>query len=68
MIPYLILTPATARPPFFQLYRAGTFDEPLTRLYAAELVLAVSHLHALGFVHRDLKVRVYLFVAGWLGG
>jgi serine/threonine protein kinase len=40
---------------FFQLYRAGTFDEPLARLYTAELVLAVAHLHSLGFVHRDLK-------------
>lgn len=40
---------------FFQLYRAGTFDEPLARLYAAELVIGVAHLHSLGFVHRDLK-------------
>lgn len=40
---------------FFQLYRAGTFDEALARLYTAEIVLAVAHLHSLGFVHRDLK-------------
>ena len=30
----------------------GTFDEPLARLYAAEIVLAIAHLHSLGFVHR----------------
>ena len=40
---------------FFNLYRAGIFDEELARLYAAEIVLAVAHLHKLGFIHRDLK-------------
>ena len=37
----------------------GIFDEQLARLYTAEIVLAIAHLHSLGFVHRDLKpVRV----------
>ena len=27
----------------------------LARLYTAEIVLAVAHLHKLGFIHRDLK-------------
>lgn len=31
------------------------FNEDLARLYTAEIVLAISHLHSLGFVHRDLK-------------
>lgn len=35
-----------------QLYRQGTFDEALARLYCAEIVLAIAHLHSLGFVHR----------------
>ena len=33
----------------------GIFDEKLTCLYTAEMVLAISHLHSLGVVHRDLK-------------
>lgn len=37
---------------FFQLYRAGIFDEALARVYTAEIVLALAHLHALGIVHR----------------
>lgn len=29
--------------------------EELARVYAAEIVSAVSHLHANGIMHRDLK-------------
>ena len=29
--------------------------EDLARIYAAEIVSAVSHLHANGIMHRDLK-------------
>ena len=36
-------------------YLQGIFDEQLARLYTAEIVLAIAHLHSLGFVHRDLK-------------
>ncbi|XP_066317492.1 serine/threonine-protein kinase OXI1-like [Miscanthus floridulus] len=32
-----------------------TFPETVIRFYAAELVLALEHLHGLGVVHRDLK-------------
>ena len=52
---YLVLDFINGGHLFFQLYRAGIFDEPLAKLYTAELVLAVTHLHSLGFVHRDLK-------------
>ena len=52
---YLVLDFVSGGHLFFQLYRQGVFSEDLARLYAAEIVLAVSHLHALGFVHRDLK-------------
>lgn len=40
---------------FFQLYRQGLFREDLARFYTAEIVSAVSHLHANGIMHRDLK-------------
>jgi len=30
-------------------------SEDLARIYAAELVLAVGHLHRMGIMHRDLK-------------
>ncbi|KAJ3333589.1 hypothetical protein HDU76_006330 [Blyttiomyces sp. JEL0837] len=33
----------------------GTFDEDMTRMYVAEVVLALEYLHANGITHRDLK-------------
>jgi len=35
--------------------RAGIFDEEQARLYCAEIVAAIGHLHSLDIVHRDLK-------------
>ncbi|PSC73894.1 Serine threonine-kinase 2 19 [Micractinium conductrix] len=52
---YLVLDFINGGHLFFQLYRQGTFDEKLARLYCAEIVLAIAHLHSVGFVHRDLK-------------
>lgn len=49
---YLVLDFINGGHLFFQLYRAGTFDEAQARLYTAEIVLAIAHLHSLGFVHR----------------
>ena len=40
---------------FFQLYDQGLFSEDIARFFAAEMVLALGHLHSLGFVHRDMK-------------
>ncbi|GAB9473062.1 Agc protein kinase, partial [Globisporangium polare] len=40
---------------FFHLSRMGKFDETMSRFYAAELVVALEHLHSLGVVYRDLK-------------
>lgn len=44
---YLILDFVNGGHLFFQLKRQGTFDERLCRLYAAEIVLALSHLHSM---------------------
>ncbi|CAI5477846.1 unnamed protein product [Closterium sp. Yama58-4] len=52
---YLILDFINGGHLFFQLYRHGTFSEDLARIYTAELVLAVGHLHSRGIMHRDLK-------------
>eukprot|EP00850_Spirogloea_muscicola_P004955 SM000022S07169 [mRNA] locus=s22:363507:366304:+ [translate_table: standard] len=52
---YLLLEFINGGHLFFQLYRHGTFNEDLARLYTAEIVSAVSHLHENGIMHRDLK-------------
>jgi serum/glucocorticoid-regulated kinase 2 len=40
---------------FFWLKRDRVFSQARARLYAAELVLALEHLHSLDVVYRDLK-------------
>eukprot|EP00898_Chlorokybus_atmophyticus_P002927 jgi/Chlat1/3635/Chrsp238S03626 len=52
---YLLLDFINGGHLFFQLYKQGIFNEELTRLYTAEIVLAVAHLHSLDIIHRDLK-------------
>lgn len=39
----------------FHLRRAINFDEDRARFYAAQLVLAIAHLHTYNIVYRDLK-------------
>ncbi|KAK8556570.1 hypothetical protein V6N13_064593 [Hibiscus sabdariffa] len=52
---YLILDFINGGDLCFQLHHHGLFREDLGRIYAAEIVSAVSHLHANGIMHRDLK-------------
>ncbi|KAE9622302.1 putative protein kinase AGC-Pl family [Lupinus albus] len=52
---YLVLDFVNGGHLFFQLYHQGLFREELARIYAAEIVSAVSHLHSNGIMHRDLK-------------
>ncbi|CAK9144446.1 unnamed protein product [Ilex paraguariensis] len=40
---------------FLEMILAKCFREDLARIYTAEIVSAVSHLHANGIMHRDLK-------------
>ena len=32
------------------------FSEKLVQFYAAEVTLAIEHLHSMNIIHRDLKV------------
>lgn len=41
------------------LMKEDTFSEAAARFYIAELIQAVSSVHALGYIHRDLKVEMY---------
>lgn len=40
---------------FYHLGKAKKFTEERSRFYAAEITLALEHLHKLGIVYRDLK-------------
>lgn len=40
---------------FFHLRREKKFLESKTRFYAAEIILALEHLHSVGIIYRDLK-------------
>ena len=37
------------------LMKIDIFPEAATKFYCAELILAVGSVHALGYIHRDLK-------------
>ncbi|KAI7883023.1 Pkinase-domain-containing protein [Lichtheimia hyalospora FSU 10163] len=52
---HMILEYAMGGELFRYLDQAGTFTESMASFYAAELVLALSHLHSLGIIYRDLK-------------
>ena len=47
---------------FHHLQREQKFDEGRSRFYAAELLLALEHLHQLNIVYRDLKPENILCV------
>lgn len=40
---------------FARLRHEGSFRESRVKLYAAEMALAIGHLHSLGVIYRDLK-------------
>ena len=35
--------------------KLGSFDDDVSRFYAAEILEALDHLHGLGIIHRDIK-------------
>jgi len=52
---YLVLDYCAGGELFFHLSRHKRFSESWTRFYAAELLLALAHLHSKGIIYRDLK-------------
>ncbi len=52
---YLIMDFLNGGQIFYHLKRQTMFDETEVQFYAAEIALALSHLHSLGILHRDLK-------------
>ncbi|KAF9352018.1 serine/threonine protein kinase psk1 [Mortierella sp. AD094] len=52
---YLILEYASGGELFTHLATERMFSEENTAFYAAQLVLALEHLHSLGIIYRDLK-------------
>ncbi|KAI8147876.1 kinase-like domain-containing protein [Fennellomyces sp. T-0311] len=52
---HMILEYAVGGELFRYLDQEGMFSEPMACFYASELILALSHLHSLGIVYRDLK-------------
>lgn len=52
---YMILDYINGGELFFHLKKEGRFAEARVKLYAAEIVCALAHLHSLDIVYRDLK-------------
>lgn len=51
---------------FFHLGKLGKFPEARARFYTAEIILAISYVHSLDIVYRDLKPEVRMHVAAAL--
>ena len=52
---FLILDYVAGGELFSRLKEEGKFSEKRTKLYAAEVLLGLEHLHKLGIIYRDLK-------------
>jgi serum/glucocorticoid-regulated kinase 2 len=52
---YMILDYVNGGELFFHLKKENRFNENRVKFYAAEITLAMDHLHQLGIVYRDLK-------------
>lgn len=52
---YFVLDYCAGGELFFHLSKVGRFAEPRARFYASEIVLAISYVHELDIIYRDLK-------------
>lgn len=52
---YFVMTLAKNGDLLPYINKVGSFDIDCTQFYAAELILAIEHMHCKGVVHRDLK-------------
>jgi serine/threonine protein kinase len=52
---YFVLDYCAGGELFFHLGKLGKFPENRSRFYAAEIVLAISYVHSLDIIYRDLK-------------
>ena len=52
---YFVLDYCAGGELFFHLGKLGKFPESRARFYAAEIILAVSYVHSLDIIYRDLK-------------
>ena len=43
---------------YFHLSNEKKFSEARTKFYGAEIICAISYLHTMGIIYRDLKVRL----------
>merc|ERR1712137_177261 len=59
---YMVLDYINGGELFFHLKKEGKFSEERVQLYTAEIALALSHLHSLGIVYRDLKPEIFLSI------
>lgn len=60
---YMVLDYMRGGEIFFWLQKQQRFSEARSRLYAAELVLAIEAMHAANIIHRDLKPENILYVS-----
>lgn len=57
--PYLLTTTTIPKQEAIDSAPGGKLDEARVQFYAAEIILALVHLHDLGLMYRDLKVRAW---------
>ncbi|KAL6051712.1 putative Proliferation-associated serine/threonine protein kinase [Balamuthia mandrillaris] len=58
---YLVMDYISGGDMFFHLRKHHRFSQKATQLFAAEILLALEHLHSFGIIYRDLKPENVLF-------